>query len=171
MGTTSLQSHRVTILVPGKDWHSWEIWTYMYLSWAYRDQLAGLKCNGLFEAEGIIQNTNEPGMPFRNYQNNQRLKMTGIAGSGCTLVPDTSLWLSDPDRAFNCWPWVCGELLTHTASCRSPDCPQSGIFTRAGEDLVRGFQRVKYITISHERTVHFKDEELKHFWLPMHFYF
>lgn len=126
---TGLQSHRVTILVPGKDRHFREIWAYMYLSWAYRDHLAGLKCNGLFEAEGILQNANEPGVPFRNYQNNQRLKMTGIAGSGWTLVPDTSLWLSDPDGAFNCCPWVCGELLT--TSCWSSDCTQSGVFTRS----------------------------------------
>lgn len=48
-----------------------------------------------------ILDANEPGGLFRNYENNQKLKMKGIGGSRWALVQGPSLWQGDPNGAFN----------------------------------------------------------------------
>ena len=90
------------------------------------------------------------------------------------VVQHTCLWLADTNRAFHCWAWVCGELLTHTASCHRVQTVLDvqmcylGLFTRAREDLVRRFQTViKYISISQESPGLFKDEEFTQTSLPL----
>lgn len=143
-GTTSSLHHKdrwhpqhATIPVPRKDGPSLEIWAYTYLTSAYKDHLAKLLMKWPVWSRGsYYSGCKWTRCAFQELPEQPETKVTRITGSGQMLVQGNSLWQVDPNRAFNCWPWVGGEpLLTHSASC----CRIQTVLEHANEYIIWGY--------------------------------